>query len=111
MVEETRPMCRIQSVGKDEKECKLGESRSQRCKKKIMKCSIGKTMIKRMYPTEKCEKIPIGIEEKCADMVKLKMKKQKVMKCAFHPKTVCKATQDIECKLVTKKMCNYVNQQ
>ena len=40
-------------------------------------------------------------------MVKLKKEKHEVKDCSFHPKTICKQAEGKECKMVTKKMCNY----
>ena len=72
-----------------------------------MKRSLAKKIMKKTYPPKVCEKVVIGEEEKCVDMIKLKKEIAKEKHCSFHPKTVCKKTDGMECKRVAKKMCDY----
>merc|ERR1712106_131670 len=105
MVEEKRPICKVEMVTKDHTECENTESNN--CKR-VMKCSIGMKMTKKTYPSKVCEKVAIGKEESCVDMVKLKKEKHEAKYCSLHPLTVCKDTDGMECRKVAKKMCDYV---
>jgi len=105
MVEEKRPICKVEIMANDHTKCK--NSKAEKCKK-VMKCSLGMKMMKKTYPTNVCEKVAIGEEEKCVDMVKLKKEMHKAKQCSFHPKTICKNTDGMKCKRVAKKMCDYI---
>merc|ERR1712038_1424331 len=105
MVEEKRPICKVEIMANDHTKCK--NSKAEKCKK-VMKCSLGMKMMKKTYPTNVCEKVAIGEEEKCVDMVKLKKEMHKATQCSFHPKTICKNTDGMKCKRVAKKMCDFI---
>merc|ERR1711915_643908 len=75
----------------------------------VMKCKIGMKKMKKKVPTTKCEKIAVGQEEKCFDTVQLKKEKHEAKHCSFHPKTVCSKVDGMECKMVKKKMCDYLD--
>merc|ERR1712098_715094 len=107
MVEEKRPICKVELMAYDHTKCK--NLKSQKCKR-VMKCNIGMKRMKKEYPTTACEKVVIGEEEKCFEMVKLKKEMHEAEKCSFHPKTICKNTEGMECKRVAKKMCDYIEQ-
>merc|ERR1711981_451192 len=105
MVEEKRPICKVEMMGDDHAKCE--NSKSKKCKR-VMKCSIGMKMMKKSYPKMVCEKVAIGEEEKCFETVKLKKEMNEAKFCFFHPKIVCKKTDGMECKKVAKKMCDYI---
>merc|ERR1711970_808059 len=106
MVEEKRPICKVEMMANDHTKCKQ-HSKAEKCKK-VMKCSLGMKMMKKSYQSNVCEKVAIGEEEKCVDMVKLKKEMHNAKHCLFHPKTICKKTDGMECKRVAKKMCDYI---
>ena len=106
MVEEKRPICKIKMMAKKHKRCKNLKS-LKKCKR-VMKCTLGMKMMPKTYLKAECEDIPIGEEEKCVDMVKLKKEKHGAKYCSIHPKTICKKTDGMKCRRVAKKMCLYV---
>jgi hypothetical protein len=105
MVEEKRPICKVEIMNKDHTKCEKGKS--GKCKR-VMKCSLGMKMMAKTYPRTLCEDIAIGEEEKCVDMVKLNKEKHEAKYCSFHPKTICKKTDGMKCRRVAKKICHYV---
>eukprot|EP00092_Neocalanus_flemingeri_P043428 GFUD01047856.1.p1 GENE.GFUD01047856.1~~GFUD01047856.1.p1 ORF type:complete len:218 (+),score=65.55 GFUD01047856.1:59-655(+) len=111
MVEEKHPICKMEMMDKSHTFCqeKLGSAvaRSEDPCKHVMKCEIGMKKMKKQYPKIVCEKVAIGEEEKCVDMVKLKKKKHEANYCSFIPKTVCHQDEVNECRMVRRKMCNY----
>jgi len=100
MVEEKRPICNLQI---------LNNTSTNYQKKQIMKCKLGMKKMKKSYPEKDCTKVAVGLDKKCFDMVKLQEEKHEVKKCAFHPKTVCRPSEEMKCKRVKKKMCNYID--
>jgi len=114
-VEEERPLCEVKMMNKNHTSCyeksdSGPDSFSESCKQ-VMKCKIGMKMMKKPYPVTECEKVAIGEEENCVEMVKLKKEKHEAKHCSFHPKTVCKQQDGLECRRVKKKMCNYQDSQ
>ena len=112
MVEEERPICKIQMMNKNHTSCQekispTVEKTYYPCQP-VMKCKLGMTKLKKSYPRILCEKVDVGEKEKCVDMIKLKKEKHEAKHCSFHPKTVCKPAEGKECKMVKKKMCNYL---
>eukprot|EP00092_Neocalanus_flemingeri_P063604 GFUD01077001.1.p1 GENE.GFUD01077001.1~~GFUD01077001.1.p1 ORF type:complete len:197 (-),score=68.35 GFUD01077001.1:173-763(-) len=112
-VEEEQPICEVKMMNKDHSACqeKLDsglESSGDNCKQ-VMKCKIGMKKMKKSYPTTVCEDIASGQEEMCVDKVKLKKEKHEEKYCSFHPKTVCQQEEGKECRMVKKKMCNYMD--
>ena len=75
----------------------------------MLKCKIGMKKKMKKYPRTECEEVATGEEEKCVDMVKLKKEKHKAKHCSFHPKTMCNPVEGSECRMVKKKMCDYVD--
>ena len=100
MVEEKRPICRLEI---------LNNTSANYKKKQIMKCQLGMKKMKKYYPEKKCHKVAAGTEEKCFQMVKLQQEEHETKKCSFHPKTICRPADDVKCKIVKKKMCNYID--
>lgn len=98
MVEEKRPICKLEVM-------KSGKAGS----KKVMRCKLGMKRMKKKYPKLDCKKVAAGQEEKCVDMVKLQEENHEVKKCSFHPKTVCHPAEGRGCRMVKKKMCNYID--
>eukprot|EP00092_Neocalanus_flemingeri_P043429 GFUD01047858.1.p1 GENE.GFUD01047858.1~~GFUD01047858.1.p1 ORF type:complete len:217 (+),score=74.32 GFUD01047858.1:59-652(+) len=111
MVEEKHPICKMEMMDKNHTKCqeKVGSAvaRSEDPCKHVMKCEIGMKKMKKPYPKNVCEKVAIGEEENCVDMVKLKKEKHEAKYCSFHPKTVCQKDEGNECRMVKKKMCDY----
>ena len=105
MVEEKRPICKLKMMTKKHTKCE-DMTHADGCKR-VMKCHLRMKMMKKTYPVTVCEDIAIGEEEKCVEMVKLKKEKHEEKDCSFHPKTVCKQAEGMECRRVKKKMCNY----
>merc|ERR1712228_541460 len=69
MVEEERPICRIDMMNKNHTACKDIISPVTRniidpCKP-VMKCKIGMKKMKKKFPNTKCEKVSVGKDEKC----------------------------------------------
>jgi len=100
MVEEKRPICNLEI---------LNNTSTNYQKKQIMKCKLGMKKMKKYYPEKDCTKVAVGLDKKCFDMVKLQEEKHEVKKCSFHPKTVCRPSEEMKCKRVKKKMCNYID--
>merc|ERR1712198_373600 len=100
MVEEKRPICNLEI---------LNNTSTNYQKKQIMKCKLGMKKMKKYYPEKDCTKVAVGLDKKCFDMVKLQEEKHEVKKCSFHPKTVCRPSEEMKCKTVKKKMCNYID--
>ena len=98
MVEEKRPICKVEVM-------KAAKSAS----KKVMRCKLGMKKMKKFYPKLECKKVAAGKEEKCVEMVKLQEEKKEVKKCSFHPKTICRPSEGLGCRMVRKKMCNYID--
>merc|ERR1711973_585670 len=98
MVEEKRPICKLEVM----KTVKAGS-------KKVMRCKLGMKRMKKKYPKLDCKKVAAGQEEKCVDMVKLQEENHEVKRCSFHPKTVCHPAEGRGCRMVKKKMCNYID--
>ena len=98
MVEEKRPICKVEVM-------KAAKSAS----KKVMRCMLGMKKMKKFYPKLECKKVAAGKEEKCVEMVKLQEEKKEVKKCSFHPKTICRPSEGLGCRMVRKKMCNYID--
>ena len=112
-VEEEHPLCEVEMMNTNHASCKEQsdsgfDSFGETCKR-VMKCSIGMKMMKKSEPKTVCEDIAIGEEEKCVDMVKLKKEKHEEKFCSFHPKTVCKPSEGRTCKMVKRKMCDYMD--
>merc|ERR1711915_569941 len=113
MVEEERPICRIDMMNKNHTACEdivspITSNVTDPCRP-VMKCKVGVKKMKKKVPKTKCEKIAVGEEEKCFDTVQLKKEKHEAKRCSFHPKTVCKKVDGMKCKMVKKKMCDYVD--
>ena len=109
MVEEERPICRIDMMNKNHTACKDIISPVTDPCKPVMKCKLGMKKMKKKVPKTKCEKVAVGEEEKCFNTVKLQKEKHEEKRCSFHPKTVCKKVEGMKCKMVKKKMCDYVD--
>merc|ERR1711862_717282 len=105
IVEEERPICEIKMINKKNTSCQENTCTP------VIKCKIGMKKMKKKYPMTECEKEGIGEEEKCVEMVKLKKEKHKAKHCSFHPKTMCNPAEGSECKIVKKRMCEYVDNQ
>ena len=105
MVEEKRPICKVEIMNKDHTKCE--NAKSGKCKH-VMKCSLVMKMMAKTHPRTVCEDIAIGEEEKCVDMVKLKKDKHLAKDCSFIPRTLCREREDRQCRRVTKIMCQYV---
>merc|ERR1712048_1425522 len=88
MVEEKRPICKLEI---------MTSAKSER--KKVMK----------KFPKSECRKVAAGQEEECVEMVKLEEEKHELKKCAFQPKTICRPVEGVGCRMVKKKMCNYID--
>merc|ERR1719186_1679848 len=111
LVQECKNVTRYESKCTTEMNYKEVEEERPICKVEMMKCKIGMKMMKKSYPATVCEDIAIGEEEMCVEMVKLKKEKHEAKHCSFHPKTVCQDEEGKECKMVKKKMCNYIQDQ
>merc|ERR1711892_493792 len=109
MVEEKRPICKVMMMTKNHTKCK--HQRASKVCKKVMKCSLGMMKMAKTYPTMECEDIAIGEEEMCVDMVKLKKEEHMAKYCSYVPKTVCRDRVGVQCRRVSKKMCQYVDGQ
>jgi len=97
MVEEKRPICKLEIM----KSAKLE-------KKKVIRCKLGMKKMKKKFPKLECRKVAAGQQEECVEMVKLQEEKHEVKKCSFHPKTICRPVEGVGCRMVKKKMCNYI---
>merc|ERR1712141_457452 len=98
MVEEKRPICKLEI---------MTSAKSER--KKVMKCKLGMKKMKKKFPKSECRKVPVGQQEECVDMVKLQEEQHEVKKCSFQPKTICRPVEGVGCRMVKKKMCNYID--
>ena len=98
MVEEKRPICKLEIMKSKNSE-----------RKKVMKCKLGMKKMKKKLPKFECRKVAAGQEEECVEMVKLQEEKHEVKKCSFQPKTICRPVEGVGCRLVKKKMCNYID--
>ena len=107
MVEEKRPICKLEMMTSNQTPCKSKSLELNPSCKRVMKCKLGMKMMKKSYPATECEKVAIGEEEKCVEMVKLKKEKHEAKHCSFHPKTVCRQQEGKKCRRVRRKMCNY----
>ena len=75
MVEEERPICRIDMISKHTI-CKViispaTSNRTNPCRL-VMKCNLRRKKMKKQVSKIECEKVAIGDEEMCFDTVKLK---------------------------------------
>ena len=113
VLEEERPICRIDMISKQHTTCKdiispVTSNSTSPCRP-VIKCNLRRKKMKKQVSKIECDKVAIGEEESCFDTVKLKKEKHEAKHCLFQPKTVCKNVDGMDCKMVKKKMCNYVD--
>merc|ERR1711971_1459122 len=108
MVAEMMPkkvsMCR--NVTRYEEKC-LTKMSYKMVEEKRPICKLEK--IKKKFPKSECRKVAAGQQEECVDMVKLQEEQHEVKKCSFQPKTICRPVEGVGCRMVRKKMCNYID--
>ena len=107
-VEETRPVCQLETMNRESKACIL-EKDKKACRK-VMKCKLLTKMIKKHMPKKQCK--TVAMEEKvkkCYKTVKMSVEKVEKDVCSFHPKTMCHDSEGRECRRVRRMMCNYLD--